>query len=549
MDAELTLRKFALRARRISAHSLASERERLAEMADFQLSGLLSSDGQLEIRRELPGEEVFESLAARLRPVLLPSESVHHGKVLTALVAILEQSNEDADDLEDVRSEVRRLRDAWSRHDADKPVLHRYAIQQAKADGSEATPRVSDGQMALAWLYGDLVHVDIKGEKRDGALVPIKERYAAAVSYFAEVAMLCAQTFDVIVDLTDRGLLQLGGDVMDVPVVVGSNELVDTAVAYFAPIGTPVPDFGVGMKSVPEGFRHLTPTELLRMDPANHVQVRLEAEDGSLVAEYDSAVSDRRSIDNRLVWRALVAGCVTFEVTFNVDGEQLEPADCDVQFTKPATNRMALDKAFFERNLYRCATIRFIVQGRDFLSLTPSNPTDEDLRDVDFSIDSFGDLVAIEEATGRPIPLATGSADNRQRAELRRFRLLWEGHIVAFTRGPVPTAAATGRAPRYICVPEGTRTFAGTEYPSPAFVLRHPLMTAENVEPISKSDPPRDSMQMVVPNDEPFVAWMPDRAVVETDADLENPTPWGLSHFDTSPALGRSWTDGQKLTL
>lgn len=481
MDAELTLRNFALRARRISAHSLVSERERLAEMANFRLSGLLSSGGQIEIRRELLAEEVFESLAARLRPVLLPSESVHHGKALKALDAILVEANEDADDLEDVRAEVRRLRVAWSRHDADKPILHRYAVQQAKADGSEATPRVSDGQMALAWLYGDLVHVDIKGEKRDGALVPIKERYAAAVSYFAEVAMLCARTFDVIVDLADRGLLQLGEDVMDVPVVVGSNELVDTGVAYFAPMGTPMPDFGVGLSAVPEGFRQLTPTELLRMDPRNHVQIRLEAGDGSLVAEYDAAVSDCRNNGNRLVWRALVVGCVTFEMTFNVDGEQSELSDCDVQFTKPATNRMALDKALFERELYRCATIRFIAQDRDLPRLAPSHPTDENLRDVDISIDLLEDLVAIEEITGQPIPLATGSTDDQQRAELRRFRLLWEGHVVAYARGRLSTVAATGHVPRYVCVPEGTRTFASTEYPSPAFVLRHPRMTAENV--------------------------------------------------------------------
>lgn len=518
-------------------------------MADFKMSGTLNANGQIEIRRELPDEEAFESLAARLRPVLLKSESIHHQKVLTALETILDQSAQDADDLEAVRAEVYRLRAAWSRHDESQPSLHRYAVQQWRADGSEATPQVSDGQMALAWLYGDLVHVDVQGEKLDGTLLPIKERYAAAVTYFADVALLCAQTFDVVTDLAHRGLLELGDDVMDVPVVVGSDELVDTGVAYLAPMGTPMPSLAVARKGIPEGFRQLTPTELLRLEPRNHVQVRLEADDGSLVAEYDAAVSGRKSEGERVVWRALVAGCVTYEVTFNFDGEQVSSFDRRVSVAEPTTNRMALDKARFERDLYRCATMRFIVLGRDFFSLTPSNPTDDELRAVDVSIDSLGDLVAIEDITGQEISFASGAADYRQRAELRCIRLLWEGHVVAFARGPVPTTAATGVVPDCVVVPARSRAFAGAEYPSPQFMVRHPRMVAENVAPVPDSAPPLDSMRMVVPGDEPFVAWVPDRATVETDADLGYPTPWGLSHFDIGPFLGSQWTDGQRLTM
>lgn len=556
MDAELRLRKFALRARRIAAHSLASDRGRLAEMANLRMTGTLNPNGQIEIRRELPDEESFESLAARVRPVLLNRESVHHGKVLTALEAILDRPGQDVDDLETVRAEVQRLRVAWSRHDESKPALHRYAVQRAKADGSESTLQVSDGKMALAWLYGDLVHVDVKGQKLDGTLLPIKERYAAAVSYFSDVALLCAQTLDVITDLARRGLLELGEDVMDVPVVVGSDELVDTGVAYLAPMGTPMPSLEVAMKGAPEGFSRLTPTELLRMEPRNHVLVRLEAEDGSLVAEYDAAVSGRRSEGDRLVWRALVAGCVTYEVTLDFNGEEVASFDCRVSVTEPTTNRMALDKVRFERGLYRCATMRFIVLGRDFFSLTPAKPTDDELRAIDISIDSLGDLVAIEEITGQRIVFASGSADYRQRAELRRIRLLWEGHVVPFTRGPlpldrgsVPTNAPAGTAREVVVVPPGTRTFADAEYPSPPFLVRHPRMVAENVEPVPDGEHPQGATRMVVPSDEPFVAWVPDRATVKTDTDLVHPAPWGLSHFDTGPFLGSQWTDGQRLTL
>lgn len=549
MDAERTLQKFALRARRIAAHSLAADRERLTETANLKMAVQIRLDDRVELRRELPDEETFESLAARLRPVLINSESVHYQKVLTALETTLEQPAQDTDDLAAIRTEVQRLRVAWSRHDESKPTLHRYAVQRAKVDGTESTPQVSDSQLALAWLYGDLVHVDVKGEKLDGTLFPIKDRYTAAVSYFSDVALLCARTFDVITDLAHRGLLKLGSDVMDIPVVVGSNELVKTRAMYIGPVGTVSPDLTNPMEGDPEGFKRLTVTEFLRMNPENHVQVRLETEDGDLVDEYDAAVINRQTEGERLVWRALVAGCVICEVTFDVDGEQIKPSDFQVRFAKPTTNRMALDEARFVRDVYRSSLMRFIVSGQELISLAPSNPSEDDLHANDVSIDSLGDLVAIEDITGQEIPLASGTINDWQRVELRRTRLLWEGHVVPFARGPLPAVATTGTVPRCLVVPAGTRTFAGAEYPSPGYLVRHPRMVAENVEPMPESEPPQDSMQMMVPDDEPFVAWVPDRAKAEFDTDLLHPTPWGLSHFDISPVLGNQWTEGQGLTI
>lgn len=157
--------------------------------------------------------------------------------------------------------------------------------------------------------------------------------------------------------------------------------------------------------------------------------------------------------------------------------------------------------------------------------------------------------MAIEDLTGQTIPLVNGTISNWERLELRKIRLLCEGHVVPFARGPLPTEAATGTVPRCLVVPAGTRTFAGAEYPSPGYLVRHPRMVAENVEPMPESEPPQDSMQMIVPDDEPFVAWVPDRAKAEFDTDLLHPTPWGLSHFDIRPVLGNQWTEGQGLTI
>ncbi|MEE1622496.1 hypothetical protein ACQ3I4_16645 [Zafaria sp. Z1313] len=205
-----TLQRFVLRARRIASHSLASDRERLVALADFTVAGTLALDGTFEMRRQLPDEELFESLAARLRPILLKSESVHNEKVLRAIGSILDEQEQESAGIDALREELERLRGAWERHQESDLRVLRYAVQSVKNDGTESTPQVSDSQLAMAWLYGDLVHVDVKGPKESGTLLPIKERYSGAVSYFATVALLCAETLDLVMRLSKLGVLELG---------------------------------------------------------------------------------------------------------------------------------------------------------------------------------------------------------------------------------------------------------------------------------------------------------------------------------------------------
>lgn len=81
------LDRFVLRARRIAAHSLARDREELAALSQLKFDGQLSLDGTMTFRRTLPDEEIFESLAARLRPLLVPGETVFHKKVFKAFSA------------------------------------------------------------------------------------------------------------------------------------------------------------------------------------------------------------------------------------------------------------------------------------------------------------------------------------------------------------------------------------------------------------------------------------------------------------------------------
>lgn len=191
--------------------------------------------------------------------------------------------------------------------------------------------------------------------------------------------------------------------------------------------------------------------------------------------------------------------------------------------------------------------MRFIVAGQMFFSLAVSNAADGEIESVDISIDSLHDLLTIGSITGQELPLAVNEITGPERAELRRTRWLWEGEIVPFVRGFVNVTADAGTVPEVLIVPPGTRTFGGVEYPTPGFVVRHPLMMAKSVRPVPESEPPQESMQMVVPLEEPLVAWVPERRTVKSDVDLLSPISWGLSHFNSSPFLGE-WAAEQGIT-
>lgn len=548
MENEQTLRRFVLRARRIAAHSLATEPDVLRGLADFTLAGSLALDGTIELRRRLPDEEIFESLAARLRPVLLGSESIYHEKVLTAIEGTLAEADTKALDISECLLETARLRERWARFTSTNLVDHRYSVGSVKVDGTEPVSQVSDSQLALAWLYGDLVHVDVKGEKKPGTLLPMKERYSAAVPYFSDVALLCADTFELILAISDLGLLDLGSEALEAPVVVGLDELTSTGLAFIAPShGEEMPAFDIASGALPAGFKQLTVTELLRLNQRNRVQVRLEAADGNLISEHEGGVTRNRNGTTH-AWRALVAGAITYELTFDVEADRLLQPRCTMTFETVSTNEMALEVARFERDASRSAVIRFIVNDREFFTIPASAATQDEARTMDISVEVLSDLVAIEAAAGVQLPLVGASATYLERANLRRMRLLWEGHVVPFVRSPLTTTVPRGVVPDVLGVPASSQNFADLQFPSPALLIRHPLMEPGSVREAEASQLPQDLVEMVIPVAEPFVAWAPDKRSVNGDSDLARPSPWGLSHFDTSSLLGDEWSPEQGIT-
>lgn len=533
--------QFVLRARRVAAHSLTQGRDSLKELAGLKINAQIKLDGTFTTRRTMPDEEIFESLAARVRPLTLASEPIYFKKVFEALNRLVQTSQVPLDP--EMGNRLMSLLAGWSAIDLDGTGQLAFWIVTERRDGTDKSPRVSDIQLAASWMYADLVHSNPKRTKQDGLRFPIKERYSAAVNVFSRLALLTLETHDVIMQLHRAGTITLDPLVLEADVIVGLNELIEEGVAYVSPMDVPMPDARAALADLPQGWERFTPTVLLRSDSRNQVQIVMTALDGAVVAAYDAAVSRRWQQGESWHWAVLIADAVTAEFAFTFDGDG---SVTDIQFLGlsgvATTNRMRLAEVKLLREMGMAEEIRFHVADKPLASLrVPPMETQESER-LDVSVDTLEDLVAMEQLTHQPLPLLKGPYTAHDRVRLRQARLLLEGHVVPFAVSPMKVTAARGQIPRALMSPAGAFVLGNdTSIPLPHVAIRHPLMISESVTELPDSDPPADLIAMGIPVREPFVAWAPELLTVNDDELLKQPAKLGLSHLDEANIFGPGW--------
>jgi hypothetical protein len=192
----------------------------------------LAADGSVTVRRSLPAdEEVFESLAARVRPLTLDIEPIYYKKVLSALWKLLDAAPAAT---AQQREQLERLGKSWKAIALGKQV-QAYALQSANLDGTDSTGLVSDTQLAAGWMYADLVHAAAKHWKAQALAFPLSERYVAAVRVFCRIAALTVDTLRFVEQLRGAGVVVVDQQVWGEDVVVGAAEIVyETVTAYTA---------------------------------------------------------------------------------------------------------------------------------------------------------------------------------------------------------------------------------------------------------------------------------------------------------------------------
>jgi hypothetical protein len=192
------LRQFQDRAAIVMESDLA----RRADMATLgtTVTVLLDVDGSPgagRLLRERPPLAELDQAASRLRPIFLEQEEVHHAKVTKSL-GMLATGTPD-----ETRAVIKELRKAWQ----TLPGSMYYSVGSARGPAVEGTVMRTDRQIALDYLYGELVHADRERIERLKFL-PEGEKYIAALLWTKDGLLLTRATQQLITDLEADGALR-----------------------------------------------------------------------------------------------------------------------------------------------------------------------------------------------------------------------------------------------------------------------------------------------------------------------------------------------------
>ncbi|WP_145961928.1 hypothetical protein [Rhodococcus ruber] len=173
-----------------------------------------------EWRQDVPPEEAMESLAARLRPLLLASESVHYKKVLDSIASLVPSIA-----LHNYSEPIDWWRDLWDRMAERNDVAQAYMV--ITQDGL-----ASDRSIMFAWLYADLVHADQLPPTL--ARIGIDERYRAAAGVVSRICSCVELTLGLVELLHTEGLLSLAPAAFERAVVVTDTTFRQKGTVYTA---------------------------------------------------------------------------------------------------------------------------------------------------------------------------------------------------------------------------------------------------------------------------------------------------------------------------
>ncbi|MEI5035170.1 FAD binding domain-containing protein [Streptomyces sp. S1A(2023)] len=165
------LEAFVLRARRVEEHSLAADWDALVALTTMQISVVQLDNGETRVRQEFPAEEVLESAAARLRPILLNGDACFYQKALGALGYFCRALPLDTEWVKATRAEWRVRVDPSTPEEAGYWVM----ISDMVTGEDQGLDR---HKLAMAWIYGDVVHHDME-RRQEGDAFGLFERFRA----------------------------------------------------------------------------------------------------------------------------------------------------------------------------------------------------------------------------------------------------------------------------------------------------------------------------------------------------------------------------------
>ncbi|MDQ0904729.1 hypothetical protein QFZ22_000714 [Streptomyces canus] len=248
------LEAFVLRARRVEAHSLAAEWDELVALAGAPYTVTVLENGEARFRQDLPAEEVVESAAARIRPLLLETDACSYLKALAGVGFFCRSMPDD-------QTWVRTARAEWRARTGSAPTRGSgYQVMIGNAVTSQAAD-LDDQRLAMAWIYGDVVHHDTERLKETDPF-GLTERFRAAAPLVAWVMVRAIELLNYVRALQECGALELQPEVFDQEVVLQATLWEHTGRVYSAPVGTPAPVDA--LTPIGEGWTPLSGNAVLR---------------------------------------------------------------------------------------------------------------------------------------------------------------------------------------------------------------------------------------------------------------------------------------------
>lgn len=291
------LERFVVRARRIEAHSLVKS-QKIKEFV-YPKYNLVFNGSAISIRLDSrpEDEEVFESLAARIRPCIVDSEPIQLEKVVAAIRVLTKN-------VELTEQQLRQLDsvDAWyESHLA--PHSHTPIVSHEEIGGVDSDKVIvaSDTLLGLGWYYADLVHADPKQEKEATLEFPYDTRYNQGVLLVSYLTLIICSLLRLIRDINDLHYLGLSSETWTTQVTAGSGPCeIGVGTAYVGPAGC-VPDQGAPMDQM-SGFKKLDLVTARRMQcPGCKVDARFVNGVGDVLAIFEGFYAINKDLNSVII--------------------------------------------------------------------------------------------------------------------------------------------------------------------------------------------------------------------------------------------------------
>lgn len=214
ISAQEIVEKFILRARRVELHSLVKSGE-VSRLAKPVFNVTILANGSTTIQWPVcKNEEALESLASRLRPFLLETESIYLRKVFDAILSLVPLEKFTEDESENFNA-IRK----WFESRCENKNSGRYGIQVISAENKPITDVLWENLIGESYLYIDAIHSDPRGKKQEALELDFNTRYEAASSFFSELACIIINLLNLVFIFNNKGELNIPVEILNTEVV------------------------------------------------------------------------------------------------------------------------------------------------------------------------------------------------------------------------------------------------------------------------------------------------------------------------------------------